>query len=208
MIFAHRGLVTKNSPQNSIQSLQAAFDAGFRGIEFDLWFVDGEILIKHDQPKKDEKLPRLAEYFCFKNELTYWLDFKNLNQKNAREVFEFVALEIKKAEIDYDKIFLIPFETNYEIAAFFYEEAKKVFGDYINFGAVCEADVVGLEKFCAEKNVKFLSVFHELIDESFIKKFSTEKIFAWTIKDKKTFEKLQKLGVENFASDLALNQLI
>ncbi len=207
MIFAHRGLVTKNSPQNSILSLEAAYKDGFKGIEFDLWFVDGEILIKHDQPKKDEKLPTLREYFSFKNELTYWLDFKNLDRENVSSVFEFVLAEVERAGIKRDKIFLIPFETNYDLVAYFYDKAKEIFGESAQFGAVCEDDVLGLEKLCASRDVKFLSVFHELIDESFLKKFPAQKIFAWTIKDKKTFEKLKNIGIENFASDLALSEL-
>ena len=204
MIFAHRGLVTKNSSQNSIASLREAYKSGFKGVEFDLWFVDGEILIKHDQPEKDEKLPTLREYFSFKNELTYWLDFKNLNKKNAKDAFEFVLEEVQKAGINRDKIFLIPFETNYEIAGYFFDQAKEVFGDSVQFGAVCEVDISGLEKLCATKNVKFLSVFSDLIDENFIKKFSTQTIFAWTIKDQKTFQRLRDLGIKNFASDLVL----
>lgn len=207
MIFAHRGLVTKNSPQNSIASLEEAHKAGFLGIEFDLWFVDGEILIKHDHPEKNEKLPSLREYFRFKNDLFYWLDFKNLNKDNVEAAFEFVLIEAELAGIERDRMFLIPFETNYELAGYFFDKAKEVFGDFVQFGAVCESDISALEKLCATKKVKFLSVFHGLIDDSFLRKFSTQKIFAWTIKDKKTFEKLRDLGVENFASDLSLTEL-
>ena len=203
MIFAHRGLVTKNSPQNSISSLKAAYEGGFKGVEFDLWFVDGEILIKHDHPQKEEKLPNLRDYFCFKNQLSYWLDFKNLDRANVKKVFELTRLEVDAAGIDHQKIFLIPFETNYELAAYFYDVAKEVFGEEVNFGAVCEErERIGeLERFCNIKGPHFLSIFHELIDENFLKTFPHQQIFAWTIKDKSIFNKLQKLGIKNFASD-------
>jgi glycerophosphoryl diester phosphodiesterase len=209
MIFAHRGLVTKDSPQNSIASLKAAVEGGFDGIEFDLWFVDGEILIKHDQPKKSEKLPTLREYFSFKNKLTYWLDFKNLDKKNAKLVFESVLIEAKKAKINRDKLFLIPFELDYDLAAYFYDQAKEVFGGDVQFGAVCELaeNIADLQKFCLAKEVKFLSVFYGLIDEDFVEKFSLQKIFAWTVNDKKILKKLENLGVKNFASDLSLTDL-
>ena len=72
-LFAHRGFVTESHPENSVTSLKEAVAQGFKAIEFDLWFVEGEILIKHDQPKKDENLPSLREYFCFKNEIRFGL---------------------------------------------------------------------------------------------------------------------------------------
>lgn len=213
-IFAHRGLVTKNSSQNTIASLEAAYKDGFRAIEFDLWYLNHEIVnrkivIKHDEPQ-GETLPFLRDFFHFGNELIYWLDFKNLNLGNAKEAFEFVSSEVNRAGIDYDKIFLIPFETNYELAGFFCDKAREVFGRSVQFGAVCkEAEkIADLEKFCATKEVKFLSIHHHLIDQSFIKKFSAQTIFAWTIKDKKTFAELRNLGIENFASDLALTELL
>jgi|GEM_PF-5170263 len=40
-------------PQNSLQSLQAAVDAGFRGIEFDLHMSkDGDLILSHDEGLK------------------------------------------------------------------------------------------------------------------------------------------------------------
>ncbi len=206
MIFAHRGLVTKNSPENSIASLQAAHESGFRAVEFDLWFVNGEILIKHDRPT-DKNLPSLSDYFRFGEEMTYWLDFKNMNEGNAKEIFELVSVEIKKAKIGLEKIFLVPFELNYESAAYFQKRAHEVFGSASQFAAVCEKEenIVELEKFCVREQVRFLSVFHGLIDANFVAKFPHQKIFAWTVNDVKRSRELEALSVENFATDLDLS---
>ncbi|MBU6140906.1 MAG: glycerophosphodiester phosphodiesterase [Proteobacteria bacterium] len=203
MIFAHRGLVTKNSPENSIASLHAAYKSGFRAIEFDLWFVNEEILIKHDQPS-NETLPNLGDYFYFGEEMTYWLDFKNMNEVNAKKIFELVLVEIKKAKIGLDKIFLVPFELNYELTKYFQMLARDVFGDSVQFAAVCEEEknILLLEEFCAQERVGFLSVFHGLINANFVAKFSRQKIFAWTVNDLKRVAELEKLGVKNFATDL------
>ena len=54
-LFAHRGFVENNMKQNSIASLKNAFEKGFKGVEFDIWWLDGEFLIKHDKPNEKEK---------------------------------------------------------------------------------------------------------------------------------------------------------
>jgi glycerophosphoryl diester phosphodiesterase len=206
MFFAHRGLVTKKSFENSITSLEAAFNAGFEGVEFDLWFVDGQILIKHDQPKNDENLPNLRQYFRFGDSLNYWLDFKNLDQKNAKAAFEIVLRDAIEAEIDFNKIFLIPFETDYQKAEYFCDEARKVFGQKAQFGLVIEekSQIENLQKVCFEKKIKHLSVFHQLIDDEFVEKFSAQRIFAWTVNDQERIDQLTRLEVKDFATDLDL----
>lgn len=206
MFFAHRGLVTKKSPENSIASLEAAFDAGFEAVEFDLWFADGQILIKHDQPKNGENLPNLRQYFRFGNKLNYWLDFKNLDHKNVKTAFEIVLQDVIEVGIDFDKIFLIPFETDYQKAEFFCDEAQKVFGQKAQFGLVIEeaSQINNLQKICFDKKIKHLSVFHQLIDAEFVEKFSDKRIFAWTVNDQKRIDQLMRLGVKDFATDLDL----
>lgn len=205
-LFAHRGLVTKDSPENTIASLEAAHAAGFRAIEFDLWFLDGKILIKHNKPE-GEDLPSLAEYFRYGNEMIYWLDFKNLHEGNVRNAMECVALEIKKAQIDLSKILFVPCEWNYELAAKLHSQVRKVFGNEVRFGAFCRdrEKIHDLKKFCATNGVKFLSIFHELIDADFVKKFSDQEIFAWTVNEAKRLEELSGLGVKNFATDKTLS---
>ena len=54
-LFAHRGFVENNMKQNSIASLKNAVAKGFKAIEFDIWWCDGEFLLKHDKPSEKEK---------------------------------------------------------------------------------------------------------------------------------------------------------
>jgi glycerophosphoryl diester phosphodiesterase len=95
-LFAHRGFVENNMKQNSILSLKNAVTKGFKAIEFDIWWCDGEFLVKHDKPIDKEKflLPRLQDYLCYKNELEYWIDFKNIDLANVDE-----ALKKLKADL-------------------------------------------------------------------------------------------------------------
>ncbi|MBM3579266.1 MAG: glycerophosphodiester phosphodiesterase [Alphaproteobacteria bacterium] len=198
MFFAHRGLVTKDSPENSVTSLTAAYKAGFRGVEFDLWFLDGKFVVKHDEPKGEE-LPSLRDFLRFGNEMTYWLDFKNLDESNANKAFELTKQEISRAKIDFSKIYFAPFITDYSLA----EKVKNILGKNFQFVAFCinKAQIPALENFYQKNQIKFLSVFHELIDADFIKKFSGAEIFAWSVNDLERLKKLAALGVNNFATN-------
>lgn len=198
-LFAHRGLVTKDSPENSIASLTAAYSKGFRGVEFDLWFLDGKFVIKHDEPK-GEALPSLNDFLCFGNDMTYWLDFKNLNESNAVAAFDLAKQEISRAKIDFNKIYFAPFITDYSLA----EKVKNILGKNFQFVAVCKTkdQIPTLKNFYRASQVKFLSVFHELIDEDFIKEFPQAEIFAWSVNDLERLKNLTTLGVNNFATNL------
>ena len=198
MIFAHRGLVTKNSLENSIASLEAAYQAGFRNIEFDLWFLNGALSVKHNKPE-GENLPTLCDYLCLGNKMTYWLDCKNLDGSNAKEALELIFYEIKKAKINLEQIFLATFALDDEVLT----QARRIFGKDVKFIFACgESNKISeLEKICTQNEVKFISIFHEFIDADFVKKFSNQEIFAWTVNDVNRLKELEALGIKYFASD-------
>src|SRR5690242_18019058 len=52
MIWAHRGLRGPSAPPNSVQAMHAAADAGFAGVEMDLRWRDGALVVAHyrDEP--------------------------------------------------------------------------------------------------------------------------------------------------------------
>jgi hypothetical protein len=62
-------------------------------------------------------------------------------------------------------------------------------------------EIAELEKICAQNEVKFISIFHEFIDADFVKKFSNQEIFAWTVNDAERLKELEALGIKYFASD-------
>lgn len=51
-IVAHRGVWEHTGEQNSIAAFQRALSLGF-GIETDLWWRDGTVLVSHDPPRAD-----------------------------------------------------------------------------------------------------------------------------------------------------------
>jgi glycerophosphoryl diester phosphodiesterase len=213
-LFAHRGFHSSNIPQNSIASLEEAHKNHFHGIEFDIWFLDGKLILKHDEPSKKEinNLPTLRDYFSFKNEFTYWMDFKNLNEKNAEIALRLVKKDVDEAAINLDQIYFAPFIADYEIAEKIFRKIRNIFGKNVNLVAVCKElgsakKVKILRDFLTKNNVKFLSIFHQLLDENFVKKFSKTELFAWTVNDLARIEKLRNLGVKNFATDKITPQI-
>ncbi|OFW80049.1 MAG: hypothetical protein A2887_00315 [Alphaproteobacteria bacterium RIFCSPLOWO2_01_FULL_40_26] len=196
-LFAHRGFCPhKNIAEHSVASLKKAYKHGFRAVEFDIWVLKRNLVLAHDQPRAGESLTSLSDFLLFGNEMDYWLDFKNLTEENAKEVMIMVKKDFDKAFIDLKKIYFAPFITDYKIAEKFFAIIIEVFGDDAQLVVVCDKDINALPK-----NIKFLSIFHDLIDENFMKKFPDTEIFAWTVNDLNRMRELEILGVKNFTTD-------
>ncbi|MES2962223.1 MAG: glycerophosphodiester phosphodiesterase [Pseudomonadota bacterium] len=207
-LFAHRGFAKERVLQNSIASLNAAHKKKFGAIEFDIWFLEDKLFLSHDRPKKNvlKILPSLSDYFAYKNDFCYWMDFKNLDEKNADQALKMVKDEINKSGIKLDRIYFAPFITDYKIAKKVFLKIRKVFGNKVQIVAVCEKlknaqDIKNLRDFLTKNKIHFLSIFHELVDRTFVKIFPEIEIFAWTVNDLKRVQELEKLGVKNFATD-------
>ena len=91
-IFSHRGIFK----ENSLEGLISSFSIGYRAIEFDIWYVDGQLILNHNRPTEPYKnYDSLKDFLAvFKNRLDYWLDFKNLNERNSTEIFDKIRLII------------------------------------------------------------------------------------------------------------------
>src|SRR5689334_569203 len=48
MIWAHRGLRGPSAPPNTVEAMRAAADAGFSGVEMDLRWRAGTLVVAHD----------------------------------------------------------------------------------------------------------------------------------------------------------------
>ncbi len=85
-IWTARGLYGNGVPQNSIESIAAAFDAGAMGVEVDIRYdkKTGDYIVSHDYPYnlKNGKLLTLEELFDNLGERYpgrfYWLDYKGI----------------------------------------------------------------------------------------------------------------------------------
>jgi glycerophosphoryl diester phosphodiesterase len=207
-LFAHRGFVENNMKQNSILSLKNAVTKGFKAIEFDIWWCDGEFLVKHDKPIDKEKflLPRLQDYLCYKNELEYWIDFKNIDLANVDEALKKLKADLILKEIDLNNIFFAPYITDYSTTSIISLKFRNFFSQTINFVGVCDKksglqgviDLVDLEL------INFVSIDHNLISAELLKKIKPSKLLAWTVNDIKKINDFYMLGVDKFATDKVL----
>lgn len=207
-LFAHRGFVKKNIAQNSIESLNAAYLNNFNAIEFDIWFIEEKLFLNHDKPKKSElkNLPQLRDYFSFGNQFYYWLDFKNLDEKNIDRALVLIKKEISTSGLNLKQIYFAPFITDYKISQKILSKIKKYFGDKANLVAVCEElknfdQIKLLKEFVSKSQIKFISINHNLLDKTMVKIFSDIEFFAWTVNDLEVLQNLENIGIKNFATD-------
>jgi glycerophosphoryl diester phosphodiesterase len=207
-LFAHRGFVENNMKQNSIASLKNAVVKGFKAIEFDIWWVNGEFFIKHDKPNKKEEfsLPRLQDYLYYKNELEYWFDFKNIDQNNIDDVLKKLKADLILKEIDLNKVFFAPYITDYAMAIKIALKFRNFFSQKINFVGVCD-NQSGLQEIIdliEMELIDFVSINHLLINLELLKKIKPSKLLAWTVNDIKQINDFYLLGVDKFATDKVL----
>lgn len=208
-LFAHRGFWQEKNLQNTIASLDAAKMQKFAGVEFDIWLYNGELVLKHDEPKNDEALPHFHEYLKFKNDFFYWLDFKNLQEKNCDEILSQIKIALDEKHIDLNKVFFAPFITNYDLAKKMLEKLREIFGKKIHFVAVCDKKekMAELLNFMQKNSVKHLSIFHQLLDKNSLKNLEGIEIFAWTVNEINRLKELEALGIKNYATDKITPQI-
>lgn len=204
-LFAHRGLVENNMKQNSIASLKNAFEKGFKGVEFDIWWIDGEFFVKHDKPAGKELflLPMLQDYLVHKNELEYWIDFKNLDEKNIDNALKKLKEVLILKEIDLNKVFFAPYISDYILTGKISLKFRNFFAQKINFVGVCdeEAQCQGAVDMIDIGVIDFISINYKLINKDFLKKIQPSKLLAWTVNDVNEINDLYMVGVEKFATD-------
>ena len=209
--WSHRGYKV-NKRANSRGSLIEAHNKGYRNIEFDLWYLNGNLRLNHDKPKKEEikNLPLLRKYLKqYGSKLKYWMDFKNLNKNNIENVLLILKRELDKNQIPYDNANFAPYERDLNKSLFLLNKAEG-FLKGINLVSVIDSNVIknnnlqSLYKFYSKNKIKHLSVESKIIDEKFIKLFKDIKIYAWTVDDKKELDRLKELGIKNICTNLLL----
>lgn len=211
-LFSHRGF-TQYSEENTIASLKEAYDNGFRAIEFDIWFVDGELFLKHDEPQPEElkDLPKLRDYLMYENEMSYWIDFKNMNVGNVDAISQIAKEAIRQSKIKMKQVYFAPYVVDDEVLTqFLHCRMKRVFNEKINYAAVCETlkDAQKLKCFLEDNEIDYLAIQHEEIDENMMQIFTNTKVVAWTVNDISRIKDLYIIGVESVITDDVLPENI
>jgi len=89
-VWGHRGYF-KTHTQNSIKSINHAFDLGARGVEIDVFYdiKDNAYIVSHNFPyrKHEGQTLKLKDVFASAGDRGYfWLDFKNLKSIRGKNV--------------------------------------------------------------------------------------------------------------------------
>ena len=204
-IFAHRGFVQNNIKQNSIASLKNAFKNGFKAIEFDIWWLENQLFLNHDKPSKTSlfNLPHFGDYFIYNNQIDYWLDFKNIDESNVREVLQLVKNDLDSNKINLDKIYFAPYITNFELTEKIAREFRNFFDKKINFLGVCDhqSQILKISELLDIEVIDYVSIDYKLINKSNLELIDPKKIFAWTVNDIHIYNDLMVMGVDKFATD-------
>lgn len=101
-ILAHRGLFETAEEKNSFKALGKALEEGF-GIETDLRYYNGDIIISHDPPQNALKCPTFGWLLDLLRDSNY-LGKIALNIKSDG-LFSFVQQDILKRELSFDLFF-------------------------------------------------------------------------------------------------------
>jgi glycerophosphoryl diester phosphodiesterase len=86
MVWAHRGLRGPSAPANSREAMRAAADAGFLGVEMDLRWRDGALVVAHDADELGQPFSTVVSGVSSAQYV--WLDFKELSASVARACAE------------------------------------------------------------------------------------------------------------------------
>ena len=210
-IFAHRGYCINNVAENSLQSLDEAFESNFHGIELDLHFIENQIVVHHDKVTRDnmENFSKFEEFLKYKDQILYWLDFKNLHNLSDEELgraLKLTLLSIEDSKCDLGQFYFAPYVTNFAIAKKIYRTIRQIFPSNVKIMAVCDKlepkDYQSFYENLLQENICRLSIRHNLINQDLIDVFSGIEIFAWTVNDIGDACKLTKdLKVTNFTTD-------
>lgn len=79
-LWAHRGW---GEPENSAAAVAAAREAGFVGVEVDVWWKQGQLRVAH---RHDDAETPLVEVLAPAGPLAVWLDLKNLADAPVEDV--------------------------------------------------------------------------------------------------------------------------
>lgn len=204
--FAHRGLVSKKIPENTIASLKNAVENNFKAVEVDIWYLNKQLVVSHDRPKGE--LLQWEDFLSvYGNKIEYWCDFKNLNKRNAEAAIAEFARITKKLKIKDQVFYFAPFITDlksglviYQIIRNYYKSAK----------ILAVKEKLKPEEFeiyykdLVKNKIYGLSIHYSNITPKLIKLCKKINIFAWTIKNKEACNQLCKIGIKNLTTDIIL----
>lgn len=206
--FAHRGYHNNKIKQNSIEALDFCYSSGFYGVEFDIWFVENELIIAHDKPQDIKDFPKFRDYLKYGDKLVYWADFKNLqdlSEDDLQNSIKAVKRRIEDRKIAIENFYFAPFITNFQKALPVHNAIRKTVAENAQIMAVIDdLSPEDYDFYCQkylENNIKNISINYKNINQEFMKKFESFNIFAWTINESDDLKNMKELKVNAICTD-------
>jgi glycerophosphoryl diester phosphodiesterase len=203
MIWAHRGF-TRGYPDNSIESFDAAQKMGYYGIELDIYYIKGRgFLVTHDAPLQGAgSNPGLflnTVFNRYQNAFYYWLDFKNLDTKNAEESGKLLSGYIHAYGLQ-NRVFV---ESKHARALSRLKSAAPINTIYWLHGNLRKRSSLFKSKFYTVlAGADAVSLPVKYADEHFINNFSHLNMAVFTVNDAATIERLFANGVRIILTDV------
>ncbi len=216
--FGHRG-ARGHEPENTLRSIRKALELGADGIEVDVYFVDGELVVIHDRTLgrttngsgfvskksfaylrsldagKGELIPTLAEVFDTVNRRAI-INVELKGPRTAAPVVALIDAYVRQRGWDYG---------DFVVSAFDHDQIQlvKKLRPEIRTGALIERVPRGLAAF-AEKlgawsvNVAKQNATAELVADAHRRGL---KVFVFTVNEPADITRMKVLGVDGVFSD-------
>lgn len=216
--FGHRG-ARGHEPENTVRSVRRALELGADGIEVDVYFVDGQLVVIHDDTLErttngrgrvagksfaqlrsldagaGERIPTLAEIFAAVDRRAV-INVELKGPHTAAPVVALIAEHVNRRGWSFDD-FLV---SSFDHARL--REAKRLCAD-IRIGALVMKAPRGLAKFAETMGACSLNVDKRHVTRKLVADAQGRglKVFVFTVNRLGEIARMKKLGVDGVFSD-------
>jgi len=213
LCIGHRGAMG-HAPENTLLSVTKALDLGVKWIEIDVYFIDKELVVIHDDrlerttdgigyvqeqsldylrsldAGKGEKIPLLREIFdLIDGRAGINIELKGVN--TAEPVVKLIRKYLKLKTWNIAKFL---------VSSFNYHElfkAKQLFSE-LKIGALMCAVPIDYAKFGERLNAYSVNLSLEFVDKAFVEDAHSRglKVFVYTVNHPEDIKKMYNLGVD------------
>src|SRR5487761_2642608 len=216
--FGHRG-ARGHEPENTVRSVRRALELGADGVEVDVFFVDGQLVVIHDDTLErttnghgrvleksfaylrsldaglGEKIPTLAEIFEAVNRRAV-INVELKGPHTAAPVAALIAEYVARRGWRFDDFLVSSFDHAQ------LREAKQLCPE-IRIGGLTEKAPRGLAKFAEELGAWSLHASKRCVTPKLVADAHQRglKVFVYTVNEPKEIAALRALGVDGVFSD-------
>lgn len=216
LCIGHRG-ARGHEPENTLRSVRRALELGAQGVEIDVYFVDGELVVFHDAKleRTTNGRGRLARHT--------WSELRTLDAglgekiPSLREVFDavqrraFINIELKGRGSALPVAALIEeyvrergwSYADFLVSSFHREELRRLIGSPIPLGLLFKRSARGFAKLAATFGAGVLHPHVRFTTRRLVRRAHALglKVFVYTVNRPRDLARLRKIGVDGVFTD-------